>query len=331
MRHLRLVLGLAVSLLFLWLAFGRQDWGQIWGHLTAAQWAWLIPAILVYFGAVYLRSVRWRVLLGPLLDVSAAELFPILVIGYAGNNLLPARGGELIRAFLLRRRRGVSASSTLGTILVERVLDVLTMVLFLGIAALLLPLPERARQAGWAGLILGLLVLGGMVLAVHHPAWILRPVSWALTPLPEGVRGRLLPFVERGLAGLASLRDPRAVLAAAAWSLLLWLVEATKYWFVMHAFPFQVPFPVLLLATALANLALVLPAAPGNVGTFDSPVILILTHFGVQGEVAGAYTLLLHAALYVPITLWGVLLLAREGLSLRRLEREAALSGAEGR
>jgi uncharacterized protein (TIRG00374 family) len=132
--------------------------------------------------------------------------------------------------------------------------------------------------------------------------------------VPERFREKLLGLIKKFMGGLESLRSPREALMVFITSVVIWLLETGKYWFVMHAFPFQVSFFALMLMNGIVNLATTIPSAPGYVGTFDAPGIAVLTAYNVDKAVAAAYTLVLHVALWVPITLLGAYFLAREGL-----------------
>ena len=135
------------------------------------------------------------------------------------------------------------------------------------------------------------------------------------------MRAFTLTQADRFMDGLASLRSPADMLMTLVSSTLIWLTETTKYWFVMHAFDFQVSFFVLMLMTAVVNLATTLPSSPGYVGTFDEPGIEILKVFGVNENLAAAYTLVLHAALWLPITLLGFVYMALQGVRWRDFRR----------
>jgi uncharacterized protein (TIRG00374 family) len=132
---------------------------------------------------------------------------------------------------------------------------------------------------------------------------------------PARFRQKILDLASRFLGGLESLRSPREALMVFITSLVIWLLETGKYWFVMHAFPFQVSFFTLMLMNGIVNLATTIPSAPGYVGTFDAPGIALLQAYGVNQAVAAAYTLVLHVALWVPVTLLGGYYFLREGLS----------------
>jgi len=146
------------------------------------------------------------------------------------------------------------------------------------------------------------------------------------------MREPVLGFLKRFLEGLESLRSPRDVLMVFLTSVIIWLLETGKYWLVMHAFPFTVSFFALMLMNGIVNLATTIPSAPGYIGTFDAPGIAVLTAYGVDQALAAAYTLVLHVALWLPITALGGYYLAKEGIKwgtdFRKMESE--LSQPEG-
>jgi glycosyltransferase 2 family protein len=145
-----------------------------------------------------------------------------------------------------------------------------------------------------------------------------RMIEWLAKRLvPLRFRERLLGLAQRFLSGLVCLRSPRDSLMIFFTSVLIWLLETGKYWFVMHAFPFQVSFFTLMLINGIVNLATTIPSAPGYIGTFDAPGIAVLAAYGIDKAVAAGYILVLHVALWVPITALGAYYLAREGISWR--------------
>ncbi|MGN6675794.1 MAG: lysylphosphatidylglycerol synthase transmembrane domain-containing protein, partial [Thermomicrobiales bacterium] len=142
----RLWLGLVISLGFLYLALRGQDLGQVRRALAAADYRYLLPAIVIYFAGVWVRALRWRHLLAPVRPLTARALFPVVVIGYMANDILPWRLGEFVRAYALREREHVPASASLATIAVERIFDGLAMLCFLLVASVFIPLDARLRR-----------------------------------------------------------------------------------------------------------------------------------------------------------------------------------------
>jgi uncharacterized protein (TIRG00374 family) len=216
---------------------------------------------------------------------------------------------------------------------VERVFDGLVMLIFVFVALPFTPIPSDGIQAvvivASIGFLGAMLVFFGLA-AMPDRAYALT--EWVSTRiLPYRASQPLLEFTKRFLTGLESLRSFRNVLMIFATSIVIWLLETVKYWFVMQAFPFSVSFFALMLMNGVVNLATTLPSAPGYVGTFDTPGIAVLVLYGVDNALATAYTLVLHAALWLPITALGTYYMVRTGLgwtdfgqASRVAEREAA-------
>jgi hypothetical protein len=322
---------MAVSAMFLLWALLGLDLQQVAQYLKRGNYLWLIPSVAVYFLAVLVRTWRWDYLLRPLKRLPVKRLFPVVVIGYMGNNIFPFRIGELLRAYVLKRNEQVSISSSLATIVVERIFDGLTMLLFVFVALPTLPtLPDSLRAIIVFGGVLFLSALVVFLFLAAKPALAARlytPLIDRLLPKRYGVK--LRGFIERFMLGLAALRDVRQVLMIFFTSILIWLLETGKYWFVMHAFEMDLSYITLMLMNGIVNLATTLPAAPGYLGTFDTPGIAVLVAFGVGRELATAYTLVLHAALWLPVTLLGFFFMIREGLRWGDLTQATHLRESE--
>lgn len=316
MKNWKFWLGVLISAGFLYYALRAQKLDQVWEVVRDANYWWLIPGVLVYFVAVWARTWRLHYLMRPLKKISLGKLFPVVVIGYMGNNVYPARAGELIRAYILRRREGVSISASVAIVLVERIFDGVVMLLFVFVSLPFTPMADWLQRV----VILGSLAFFGALIVFFFmavsPERTQRVYNWFIERLlPERFRASVRGFADRFIEGLHSLRSGREVAMIFVTSLVIWLTETVKYWFVMHAFAFQVPFYVLMLMNGVVNLATTIPSSPGYVGTFDAPGIKILEGYGVPGALAAGYTLILHAALWLPITLLGFFFMWRESVS----------------
>jgi glycosyltransferase 2 family protein len=322
MKKWQLWLGVLISILFIWLALRGLHLGDFWDAVRKANYIWLLPGIGVYFIGVWVRAWRWHYLLGPIKKIPTKTMFPITTIGYMGNNIYPARAGEVLRAVILKRREGVSVSASLATIIVERIFDGVVMLSFI-----FLNLPELAKltgSSGFVGNIQQVAVIGTGVfigalavflLAAMFPSRTAKIGFWFIERiLPKRLHERVTSLMDKFLNGLASLRSPFNALMVFFTSVIIWLLETGKYWFVMHAFDFSVSFFALMLMNGIVNLATTIPSAPGYIGTFDAPGIAVLTAYGVNQATAAGYTLVLHVALWLPITLLGAYFLAREGI-----------------
>ncbi len=316
-------LGVAISALFLYLALRGLDLVEVWYHMRTARYGWLLPGVAIYFFGVWARTWRWHYMLRAIKSIPLVRLFPVVCIGYMGNNIFPARIGELLRAYVLRQTEDVPISSSLATILVERIFDGVTMLLFVFVGLPLAPsIPGNWRQFVIVFSLLFFGALGFFFFLAASPQRTQVAYSWVIDRvLPARLREPVRGFADRFLEGLYFLRSPRDVLMIFLTSLVVWLSETMKYWFVMHAFDFEVSFFVLMLMNGVVNLFTTIPSAPGYIGTFDEPGIEILKAFGVNANIAAAYTLVLHAALWLPITALGIWYVWRMSLSWSELSK----------
>ncbi len=316
MKRWQFWLGVLVSAVFLWWALKGLKLEDVWQNMRTANYWWLVPSVAVYFVGVWVRTWRWDYMLRPLKHIPVRRLFPVVVIGYMGNNIYPFRAGEVLRSYVLRRREDVPMSASLATVIVERVFDGLVMLVFVFAALPLAPIPSEIIQSMvvWASIaFLGALIVFFVIAAV--PERILRLTKWVSERfLPKRLHAPLLDVAEKFMFGVASLRSFRNVVMIFFSSIIIWLLETAKYWFVMHAFNFEVSFFALMLMNGVVNLATTMPSAPGYIGTFDGPGIAVLVLYGVKDTIATAYTLVLHAALWLPITLLGAFFMVGEGL-----------------
>ncbi len=322
MKKWQFWLGVLISILFIWLALRGMRLDQFWSAVKQANYIWLIPGIAVYFVGVWVRAWRWHYLLSPIKKIPTKSMFPITTIGYMGNNIYPARAGEVLRAVILKRREGVPVSASLATIIVERIFDGVVMLAFVFVN-----LSELAKLTGSSGFVgniqqvavvgtgIFLGALGVFLAAAMFPQWTAKVGMWMIEHItPKRYHIRIISVMNKFLDGLASLRSPFNVLMVFFTSVIIWLLETGKYWFVMHAFNFSVSFFALMLMNGIVNLATTIPSAPGYIGTFDAPGIAVLTAYGVEQSTAAGYTLVLHVALWLPITLLGAYYLTREGI-----------------
>ena len=325
---------MVISIAFVALALRGLRLSEVWENLQGANYWWIIPGILIYFFGVWARTWRWHYMLLPFKRISLRRLFPIVCIGYAGNNIYPARAGEVIRSYVLKQTDDIPMSTSLATVFVERLFDGLVMLIFVFLAIpFTTTIPKKYSSFVIA---LSLLFVAALILFLIIAA---RPEMarrfydiFANRLLPQRFRPKMGDMVDRFLSGLSSLRSGRGVLMIFVTSIVVWLAETMKYWFIMHAFDFNVSFLVLMLMNGIVNLFTTLPAAPGYIGTFDAPGIEILDVVGgVPRATAAAYTVVLHAALWLPITLLGIYYFYRHRLHWSDFEeasKEASSSEA---
>lgn len=278
MKRWQFWVGLVISLFFMYLVVSKLEWGAFWLVVKTANYWWILPGVGVYFVGVWVRAWRWHYLLKPIKSIKTRTMFPITCIGYMGNNIYPARAGEVLRAVVLKRREGVPVSASLATIIVERIFDGVVMLAFVFVnLTQLAKLAEVSVPVGkWQVTIQDLAVWGSVaffgalvifLLAAMFPRVTTKFGQWFIDRLlPVRLREKTSGILHKFMDGLESLRSPLNVLMVFITSVIIWLLETVKYWFVMHAFFFQVSFFTLMLMNGVVNLATTIPAAPGYLG-----------------------------------------------------------------
>lgn len=326
LKNKTLWVGIIVTLALLALFFYGTDFRTIGSTLMSANYIFLLPALALYFLGVFMRAVRWHFLLRSLKRISYTRLFQVTVIGYMANDLLPFRIGELVRAYIMGETEQISKASTLVTIVLERIFDGVTMLLFIGIASLFLPLVDWVRTM----LVIGSILFAGAVVVLVMVASFRdrfdHLIHRIMSRFSERWATRGLKLVDSFFHGLSVLRNPADAFLALLFSILAWLCEAGMYAVLALGFGMALSFPVYVLITAVANLVTIVPSTPGYVGVFDAAVRYLLEFFGVNTNLAASYTLLLHAALILPVVLLGLVFTWRLGLSLGQLQKRSQSS-----
>jgi uncharacterized protein (TIRG00374 family) len=329
MRRWQFWVGVAISAFFLYWVLKDIEYATLWEKTREANYWLIFPGVAAYFIGLWVRAWRWHYLLRPVKQVPTRAMFPIVAMGYAGNNIFPARAGEVLRAVILKNKEDVPISASLATIIVERVYDGVVMLAFIFVnLAELSRLTEKItlfrnltiQDVALWGSVLFFGVLVAFLVAAMFPGVTERIIRWFVERfLPQKIREKSLQIAVRFLGGLASLRSPVEALMVFFTSVVIWLLETVKYWFVMHAFRFTISFFALMLMNGVVNLATTIPSAPGYLGTFDLPGIKVLQAYGVGAETAASYTFVLHFALWFPVTLLGLYYMWREGIKWGKL------------
>ena len=313
-------LGLIISVIFLFIAFRKIDYTELWGTLKNTRLWWLLPGLLVYFFGMLVRTWRWGYLLKPLRPIKSSTLFPIIIIGYMGNNVFPLRIGEVLRSLVLKKHEDVSISGSLATIVVERIFDAVVIMGFvllnLGQLTGLTGVAQLSRLVPWGAAIflIGLILFILIAIFPNPAARLIHGVIHKL--LPEKWQRPVVTVADKFLDGLKSLRSAKDVGMIFLTSVLVWLLETGLYWSVNQAMGLDLNFQQLMLLNGVVNMVLLIPAAPGGLGTFDAAGRAMLEAFGIASEPALGFTLILRIALWLPITLIGAVFFFREGLKL---------------
>jgi hypothetical protein len=321
----RLVFQAATVLLavgFGYLAVRNVRFSDAWRALGSSDFWWLIPASAAFAGATLMRALRWRSLFAQGRRPPRGPIVAATLIGYLFNNIMPARAGEAARVVALNQRAGTPVAEIVGTVVVERAYDVLSILVIFFCAAPWLPhVSWLGPAAVFAAALAAVFAVAIWVLAVHGD----RPLRFVLRPLarlPRLSPERVDAFSAGLASGLSGLRDRRVALEAFAWSLGIWLLSALWAWLILLAFEPKLGFPAGVLVIVAIGLSMIIPSPPAAVGVFEAAALLALKAYGVSQTRALPYALVLHVANFIPLILGGVVTLR---VGARRPRRPASV------
>jgi uncharacterized protein (TIRG00374 family) len=330
------VVGLAVGLLAIFLR--NADLDKVWSAVAAARPDFIALSIALTVLTFVIRAERWQYLLGPLGPTKFRNVFRTTVIGFAASAVLPARAGEVIRPYLLARKEGLRAAATFATILVERVIDLVAVLLLLLAFLLWFDPGVEARDSAvfsairFGGLvmapvaILALVVMGFMA---GHPERLHQWLLKAERVLPARAAAAIAKLAQTFAEGFAVVRRPERLVAALAWSIVLWITIAGGIWGVAMAFGIAMPFTGgwLMLAPLVVGVAV---PTPGSVGGFHEAFRLGATSFfGADNDTAVGAAIVLHAISVGPVTLAGLVFIVQDGLKIGGIARGEVVSEGE--
>ena len=319
-RSVRFWASLAISAVFIGLFLRATHPVAIKNAMVGANYWYLLPAFGVLLCAISARCVRWSVLMRPVAPLSPLRLLPYAIIGYMANNLLPARAGEVVRAYVLGDREDVSKLGTFGTIAVERLFDGCILVLMLLIAGSYVGFNDnKLRIIALASTVFFLAALVAFYILTLSEARAKRVVHRLVAFLPARFEHRAEGIAEALVLSLRSVHDARSLVLVLIFSTAAWTIEAGAYAVVGLGFHLGVGFPNYVLLLAAANLAIIIPTFFGGTGPFEWAAKLTLVGAGVSNSVAGAYAIIAHALVLVPTTILGLILLWSFGVSFRRM------------
>jgi len=320
-------IGILASAAFVYLAFRAVDFTQMVHSFRSARYWYLIPVLFILFLSHYLRAIRWRYLLEPVVRLDTGSLFSSLMVGYAANVVMPAHLGEFVRAHVLSRKRPVSMGCAFATIVVERIIDVFALLILLALSMTVHPFPSWVVKSGYVMLGGAVLLFSLLVLCKKYEAKTLEALCSLTKPLPAGIGGRVVIWTGRFLSGILPLKRGSDYLLAAFLSVAIWACYGLTLHLCLHAFDFvniyKLAWHAALVLLVITTISIVVPSSPGYVGTFHYLCQLALGLFGVPASPALSYATLAHGVLFVPVFFVGLAIANYEGISVRRVDKRA--------
>lgn len=322
MKRARFWVGMALSGICLYLALRGLHFVEIQAALGRANYAFLLPAAAIIIASQWVRAVRWGMLFYPRLEIGQNKLFFVLNIGYFLSSVLPARIGDVARAYLLGPH--VPAAQALATVILERALDVLIVILLLILLIPVVPIPAWVAQGGMLlGVAFIVLVLAMVVATVQRERG-LRWLRRGLERVPGIDPDRLMRQAKALLDGMAVLRAPRQLTMLLVFSVGLWATPIIVNYLVMLGFGMRLSWVAAAFVLCVTALGVAVPSSPGYIGVYHAAVVASLAVFGVSSAEAFAYALVLHAVNYTVLIVLGVFSMWRESLSPAAVQREVS-------
>jgi hypothetical protein len=336
---LRSTLATLLAFALLWWFLRDVNLRAVWMQMRGAHVGFMALAVAGIALTYVTRAVRWQYLLAPIGPTRFRTAFRTTVIGFAALGLLPARVGDLLRPYLLARQEGLRPSATIATVVMERVLDLMAVLILLALFVWLLADPSmmpadagrelavvKFSAAAFGGVTLALIVL--MWVLASHPERVGSLVLVAGRVLPPRAAERLSNVARVFSGGFAASRSPRNFFLAIVWSFAVWLAIAAEAWAVTRAFGIAMPFSGSYLLQALLVLGVAVPT-PAGVGSYHAAYRYgVTTFFGAPEDQAVGAAIVLHAISFLPVVVAGMIFMAQDGLSVGRL-RELATEARE--
>lgn len=331
-RRSRLLINVAtivVTVVFSYIALSGIDFSEAWRALRSCDYWWLIPALLAFGLGNIARALRWRSLFAPGRRPRPGPTLDATMIGYFYNNIMPARAGEVARVIVLTQRTPVPPVETVGTVVVERLYDVVAILMIFFVAQPWLPHVSWFKAAAIAAIVLAIAIAGVAGALVVYGE---RPIRFVLRPLGRihlFAGERLEKTVTELVHGLSGLRNREVAVEAFLWTIAAWMLTALCSYLVALAFHLGLPFACGVLVAVAVGLSMILPSPPAAIGVFEGAAILALKAYGLPKSTILPYALILHAVNFVPFVLVGLFLLhynSRHPPGERR--RAAAQAGA---
>lgn len=323
--NIKLLLGIFIGLVFLFFSFRKVDFSQMGEAFLEANYGDVLFGLLFLLFSHWLRAVRWHFLMAPIRAVKITQLFSALMIGYMANVFTPAHLGEFLRAYVLGKKSQVRASSVFATIVIERIIDVFSLLFLMALTLVVFPFPEWVRKSGYLTFIGVMLLLILLILMKKHRQASQRFLAKLMKPLPQRISSRLEGLFHSFLDGVVGLKNWRHYAATAVLSLLIWVCYGAAFQMCLYAFSFvskyDLPWTAALVLLVITTISILVPSSPGYVGTYHWLCQISLGLFAIPKSEALTFAFVAHGLNFVPVLIIGSVFASIEGVSLSKRPR----------
>ncbi len=326
----KLLAGVGISLCFMVLLFRKIDFDKVLLAFRAMDYRYLLPVVFLTFVSYYLRAVRWKYLLLPIKRTAMANLFPATIIGYMANNILPARLGEFVRAYVLGQKEEIETSAVFATLVVDRLFDGFTVLLILLITFFTVKLPagmenvqDGLKMGGYVTLGVYLVVLSFLFLLKKRTMRTIHVVGVLLRPFPVKVSEKVIPLLGSFISGIRLSSRPSEILILLFTSFAVWATCIWPLHLILQSFNITLPITASMLIMVFLVFAVMVPASPGYVGTYHAACVYGLMAFNIPKEQSLSVALVMHGTGFFPVIVAGFYYLWRDKVSLKKISENS--------
>jgi uncharacterized protein (TIRG00374 family) len=321
----KFILGILIGALFLFLAFRKVDFSQMGEAFRRAKYWYVLLSVAFYFLSHWFRALRWHFLMAPIQKIRTKHLFSALVIGYMANNVTPAHLGEFLRAYVLGKRNNVRASAVFGTIVIERIIDIFTLLFLMAFTFIVFPFPDWVQKSGYITFTGVVVLLVLLVLMKRHRATTLRILGKILKPFPERISARADGLAHSFLDGVVRLMHWQHYLITIGLSVVIWACYGAVLQMCFYAFDFvriyELPWTAALVVLVITTISVIVPSSPGYIGTYHWLCQISLGLFAIPKSEALTFAFVVHAINFLPVIIVGLVFAGREGIHISKISR----------
>lgn len=322
MKKLRIIIGFCVSIFFLVLVLRKVNLKEILEVIVSVNLIYLTIAVVLGVFSLVVRSKRWSVLLGRERKVKVSDCFQATSVGLMGNNILPFRIGDLLQAYFLGYKTGLNKTMVFSTVIMERLLDIIPPSLILISGSFFVLMPEKIGRNKIVCVIAVLFILLFLIFRSKKTIKLLIDKLLPNCKIKENIKD----LTENFYNGLDSIKDKKTIVQLFLYTFFLWSVYGGSLYFTLLSFNIKLSYFEALLIQSVVVMSVVIPSSPGYVGTWEFFTILALSIFGIDKSTALGFALVLHLLCWLPVTLIGLIVLIKSGLSLSQIEKDGVRS-----
>ncbi|MBN1595037.1 flippase-like domain-containing protein [candidate division FCPU426 bacterium] len=326
---MKIIIGLVLSLVFLGLALYKINLAKVVQTFRQVHFGWLLASAGSILVAYYFRSLLWRILLMGHKPINLGNAFRIITIGYFANNVLPLKLGELVRAWLLSKREGLTISLSLAVVVLERGVDLLCMMFYFILMMFIVPFENWLKVSGLLLAIFGGGFFLALILNYRFGGHLLEYIEKPLARLPGNIGRWLHRQMDAFLEGLKLIKNPGQFMAGVGVTLLSWLAWIMVTYLCFWAAGLQLPFFAAVFLIVVLNMGLMIPSSPGGLGVFEFMVILALAKYGVAKETALGFAVVFHMIQAILVIVLGWIFTVQMNVSMWKLSQESMRSGQD--